>query len=83
MCLAVPARVVAIDPATDTATVALGAVTKDVSLALVDGLEPGDYVLVHVGYALSRISPEEAEKTLALMAEVARFAEPEAQGDAP
>jgi hydrogenase expression/formation protein HypC len=83
MCLAVPARVVAIDPATDTATVALGAVTKDISLALVEDLEPGDYVLVHVGYALSRISPEEAEKTLALMAEVARFAEPEAPGDAP
>jgi hydrogenase expression/formation protein HypC len=86
MCLAIPARVVAIDPATDTATVALGgsgaltagqgAVTKGISLALVDGVVPGDYVLVHVGYALSRISPEEAERTLALMAEVAQFAEP-------
>jgi hydrogenase expression/formation protein HypC len=83
MCLAVPARVVAIDRDTDMATVALGAVTKDISLALVEDLEPGDYVLVHVGYALSRISPEEAEKTLALMAEVARFAEPQDQGDAP
>jgi hydrogenase expression/formation protein HypC len=50
--------------------------TKDISLALVDDLSPGDYVLVHVGYALSRISPEEAERTLALMAEVAQFAEP-------
>jgi hydrogenase expression/formation protein HypC len=78
MCLAIPARVVAIDPAADTATVALGAVTKDISLALVDDLAPGDYVLVHVGYALSRISPEEAERTLALMAEVAQFAEPSA-----
>jgi hydrogenase expression/formation protein HypC len=75
MCLAIPARVVAIGPAADTATVALGAVTKDVSLALVDDLAPGDYVLVHVGYALSRISPEEAERTLALMAEVARHAD--------
>jgi hydrogenase expression/formation protein HypC len=75
MCLAIPARVVAIDPAADTATVALGAVTKDISLALVDDLSPGDYVLVHVGYALSRISVEEAERTLALMAEVAQFAE--------
>lgn len=88
MCLAIPARIVAIDPATDTATVALGgsgastvgqdAVTKAVSLALVDDLAPGDYVLVHVGYALSRISPEEAERTLALMAEVAQFADPSA-----
>jgi hydrogenase expression/formation protein HypC len=75
MCLAIPARIVAIDPATDTATVALGGVTKDVSLALVEGLSPGDYVLVHVGYALSRIDPEEAERTLALMAEVARLSD--------
>jgi hydrogenase expression/formation protein HypC len=82
MCLAIPARVVAIDAATDMATVALGAVTKDVSLALVDDLAPGDYVLVHVGYALSRISPEEAERTLALMAEVANFVEPPVSGEA-
>ena len=75
MCLAIPARVVAIDPTSDTATVALGAVTKDVSLALVEDLSPGDYVLVHVGYALSRIDPEEAERTLALMAEVARLSD--------
>lgn len=75
MCLAIPARVVAIDPATDTATVALGAVTKDVSLALLDDLAPGDYVLVHVGYALSRLSPEDAERTLALMAEVVRLSD--------
>jgi hydrogenase expression/formation protein HypC len=73
MCLAIPARVVTIDPATDTATVALGAVTKEVSVALVDDLAPGDYVLIHVGYALSRLSPGEAERTLALMAEVTRL----------
>jgi len=72
MCLAIPARVVAMDPAADTATVALGTVTKAVSLALVEDVAVGDYVLVHVGYALSRISPEEADRTLALMAEVAR-----------
>ena len=76
MCLAVPARITAIDTASAMAIVALGAITKEISLALVDDLSPGDYVLVHVGYALSRISPEEAERTLALMAEVAQFAEP-------
>ncbi len=68
MCLAVPARVIALDPDTDMATVALGAVTKEISLALVENTEVGDYVLVHVGYALGRISPEEAERTLALIA---------------
>ena len=75
MCLAIPARVIAIDPATDMATVALGAVTKEVSVALVEDLSPGEYVLVHVGYALSRLSPEEAERTLALMAEVASLSD--------
>lgn len=68
MCLAVPARVIALDPTTDMATVALGAVTKEISLALVENTVVGDYVLVHVGYALGRISPEEAERTLALIA---------------
>jgi hydrogenase expression/formation protein HypC len=67
MCLAIPARIVSVDSATDTAIVALGAVQKEVSLALVDDATPGDYVLVHVGYALNRISETEAEQTLALM----------------
>lgn len=69
MCLAVPARITAIDQMADSATVALGAVQKEISLALVDGVAVGDYVLVHVGYALNRISPEEVERTLALIDE--------------
>jgi hydrogenase expression/formation protein HypC len=44
-------------------------VSKQVSLALVDDVAPGDYVLVHVGYALNTICPEEAERTLAIIAE--------------
>ncbi|MCP4042983.1 MAG: HypC/HybG/HupF family hydrogenase formation chaperone, partial [Gammaproteobacteria bacterium] len=35
----------------------------------VENVEPGDYVLIHVGYALNRVSPEEAERTLQLFAE--------------
>jgi hydrogenase expression/formation protein HypC len=69
MCLAVPAQITAIDGEADSATVALGSVHKEISLALVDGVEIGDYVLVHVGYALNRISPEEAQRTLALIDE--------------
>jgi hydrogenase expression/formation protein HypC len=68
MCLAIPAEVVALKDG-DIATVSLGGVKKDVSLALVEDVALGDYVLIHVGYALSRLSPEEAERTLALMAE--------------
>ncbi len=67
MCLAVPARVVEIGAGEDQAVVSLGGVRREVSLALVDGVEVGDYLLVHVGYALSRIDPDEAQRTLALI----------------
>ena len=68
MCLAIPAHIVEIN-GNDTAIVDLGGVRKDVSLALVDDVKVGDYVILHVGYALTRLDPEEAEKTLALMVE--------------
>jgi hydrogenase expression/formation protein HypC len=68
MCLAIPARVVELQ-GNDIAIVDLGGVRKDVSLALVEDVAVGDYVIVHVGYALTRLDPEEAEKTLAVMAE--------------
>ena len=69
MCLALPARVVAIDDAADMATVALGEVKKEVSIALVEDVRIDDFVLIHVGYALNKVSPEEAERTLELFAE--------------
>jgi hydrogenase expression/formation protein HypC len=69
MCLAIPAEILELDPTTDMAVVSLDGVRRPVSLALLDDAEVGDYVLVHVGYALNRISPEEAAETLALMHE--------------
>ena len=69
MCLAIPAEVVAISNEGETATVSLDGVKKEISLALVEGVRLGDYVLVHVGYALNVVSKEEAAATLALMAE--------------
>ncbi len=71
MCLAIPARVVSIDHMNDMATVSLGEIEKQISLALVSDINIDDYVLVHVGYALNKISTEEAEKTLAMFAEAA------------
>jgi len=68
MCLAIPARVAELLP-DDRARVELGGVAKEISLALVDGIAVGDYVIVHVGYALSRLDQEEAEATLALFAQ--------------
>ncbi|MEJ2454699.1 MAG: HypC/HybG/HupF family hydrogenase formation chaperone [Candidatus Thiodiazotropha sp.] len=69
MCLAIPAKVVAIDEAGENATVQLGEVRKQVSLALVDGVMLGEYVLIHVGYALNKVSEDEAQKTLELFAQ--------------
>lgn len=69
MCLALPAKVVAIDEQSDMATVALGEVKKSISLALVEDVQIDDFVLIHVGYALNKVSPEEAERTLLLFAE--------------
>ncbi len=69
MCLALPARIVAIDDRGETATVALGEVRKDISLALIEDARLDDYVLIHVGYALNKISEEEAERTLQMFAE--------------
>jgi hydrogenase expression/formation protein HypC len=69
MCLAIPAQVVELRDG-DMAVVDLAGVRKEISLALVDGVLPGDYVIVHVGYALNKLDPEEAARTLALFAEL-------------
>ena len=68
MCLAIPARIVELLPG-DACRVELGGVRKEVSLALIDGAAVGDYVIVHVGYALSKLDQDEAEQTLALFAD--------------
>lgn len=83
MCLALPARVVSIEP-DNCAIVALDGVRKRISLALVDDVAVGDFVLIHVGYALHKVSVEEAERTLAMMAETGGSAEDahRAAGDA-
>lgn len=62
----------------ETATVELSGVRKNVSVALLDDVAVGDYVILHVGFALSRLDPEEAERTLALIAELEAVAPPRA-----
>jgi hydrogenase expression/formation protein HypC len=69
MCLAIPVQVVELR-GEDSALVDLDGIRKEISLALVDGVQVGDYVILHVGYALSKLDPEEAASTLALFAEL-------------
>lgn len=70
MCLAIPALLVELRD-NDQAVVDLGGIRKEISIALVDGVQVGDYVIVHVGHAIGTIDPEEAARTLALFAEMA------------
>ncbi|MEH6473899.1 MAG: HypC/HybG/HupF family hydrogenase formation chaperone [Halopseudomonas sp.] len=69
MCLAIPVRIEQLLD-DDTALADIGGVKKEVNVALIDDLTIGDYVILHVGYALNKIDPEEAAKTLAMFAEL-------------
>ncbi|PIW06534.1 MAG: HypC/HybG/HupF family hydrogenase formation chaperone [Comamonadaceae bacterium CG17_big_fil_post_rev_8_21_14_2_50_60_13] len=72
MCLALPVKViqVGLGATGDSALVDLGGVQKEISVELLDDVQVGDYVILHVGYALSRLDPEEAERTLTLFSEM-------------
>ena len=68
MCLAIPAQIVAwVDRDASLAKAEISGVRRDVSLALCPEAEVGDWVLIHVGFALSRIDEREAHGTLALL----------------
>ena len=66
MCLAIPVEVRELLP-DDMAKVSLDGVVKVISTALIDDVKVGDYVVLHVGYALARVDPEEAQKTIDLL----------------
>lgn len=70
MCLAIPARVVQ-RLENDRALIDAGGVRNEISLALLEDVAVGDYVIVHVGFAIARLDTIEAEKTLTLFAELA------------
>lgn len=77
MCVGIPGRIVAIvDASTDTATVEIGGTRRTINIACVLGEDHshadcvGEWVLVHVGFAMSRIDPREAIKTLELLSEL-------------
>lgn len=72
MCLAIPALVVELRD-NYCAVVDLAGVRKEILLSLVEDVAVGDYVIVHVGYALSKLDTDEALKTLALFAEMGEF----------
>lgn len=72
MCLGIPGRVIDIrdDAALLMGKVDFGGVRKEVCLAYTPEARLGDYVIVHVGFAISRVDEEEAHKTLAILAQM-------------
>ena len=80
MCLGIPGRVVAfVDEARQLAKVEVAGVrrTVHVGLLLPEGLEPGDWVLLHVGFAISKIDEDEAKRTIAFLEELGEAYEKE------
>lgn len=68
MCLAVPAQVIEVNG--DSALVELGGAKRKVNITLIDTPNKGDYVLIHVGYAIQRMSPNKAQETLRIWEEI-------------
>jgi hydrogenase expression/formation protein HypC len=78
MCLAVPGRVVSIegeDPAFRSASVDFCGIRKTIHLAFTPEVQTGDYVLVHVGFAIARIDEEEAHRTFQYLRQIGALAE--------
>ena len=78
MCLAVPAKVVEIvDEENQIAKVDIGGVRRNISVALLDDVRVGDWVLVHVGFAIQKVDEEEAMQTLTLLRQLGQGIEDE------
>lgn len=71
MCLSIPAKIVSING--DKALVSVGGTEVEAGLHLIEGAQVGDYVLVHTGFAIQKISEEEAKETLELFKEFEEF----------
>ena len=76
MCLAIPGKIVEIvDAENDIAKVEVGGVRRNINIGMLDKEDAriGDYVLIHVGFAMSKIDEKEAEETLRLLEELGSY----------
>ena len=69
MCLAIPAKVISVEGS--VALVTIEDVEYKASLLLLDDVKPGDYVMLHAGFAIEKVDAEEAAETLRLLNEIA------------
>ncbi len=78
MCLGVPGQIIEIvdeDPVTRRGRVDFGGIVREVNLAFTPDAKVGDYVVVHVGFAISQIDPEEAQRVFAYLEEMGELEE--------
>ncbi len=79
MCLAIPGKITAITAQLDdtfrTGKVSFGGIQKEVNLSMVTDAQVGDYVLVHVGVAISKVDEEEANKVFSYLKQMGEVAE--------
>lgn len=86
MCLAIPGRILSVegdDPLLRTGRIDFGGAVKEINLVYTPEAQPGDYVLVHVGFAMTVIDEVEAERVLETLHEVAGLAEAAGQAAPP
>jgi hydrogenase expression/formation protein HypC len=80
MCLAIPGKIIEIvDVENQIAKVEVGGVKRNINVGMLDDTKVGDYVLIHVGFAMSKIDEKEAEETLRLLMELGSYEEELAQ----
>ena len=76
MCLAIPGKIVEIvDKENHIAKVDVGGVRRNVNIGMLEDTSVGDYVLIHVGFAMSKVDEKEAEETLRLLQELGSYEE--------
>jgi len=78
MCLGIPGKIISIEEnplGVPMGKVSFGGIIKEICLAFTPEAQVGDYVIVHVGFALSRLDEEEARQTLEILAEMEKLAE--------
>jgi hydrogenase expression/formation protein HypC len=71
MCLAIPAKVISVDGA--SAKVSIEDVEYTASLLLLDDVKPGDFIMLHAGFAIEKVDPLEAAETLRLLNELEKY----------
>ena len=79
MCLGVPARVIRVD--NDQALVTIGEIEYQANIGLLEEVRPGDFILLHAGFGIEKVDPEEAEETIRLIREIEKYNPVEQNGD--